>query len=50
MDSSVRAKTILQLLEESIGISFCDYRQNSGFIEMTSKAQATKKNTCLLSS
>ena len=40
---SVTAKT-LRLLGENKGVNLCDFRFGSRFLDMASKAQATKQN------
>ena len=42
-DLDVSAKTI-KVLEENIGITLCDLGLSNGFLDVTPKAQATKKN------
>lgn len=46
IDLNVEAK-IIKLLGKNIGINFCDLELDGGFLDMTSKAQVTKKKDTL---
>lgn len=35
---------IIKLVEENIGVNFCDFGLNIGFLDMTPSAQQQKKN------
>ena len=43
MDQQSKRDEAIKMLEENIGINICDHGLGNGFLDMTSKAQTTKK-------